>query len=241
MGQYSSWLTLGSSTKRLQAASTLTPRTLTQSGMKPGQRVCVHVIALDKLLNATREHVACAGPLAPPPMPDWGPPQSTVAANPTAPGLVGLDSWFWLTPMPDAMTVNETYEGTDYAVTAVPMNAAWDFGDGGGATFPDGSGFGRPYPQTSAVTHMYQAHDQVGYRVKSVVRYSVSWTASVNGRTAGPYSLGTASLDAQSILYPVEQAQPELVFGGQDADQPVMAAMAMATTGPAGALIRYCE
>jgi hypothetical protein len=42
----------------------------------------------------------------------------------------------------------------------------------------------------------------------------VSWTASVNGRTAGPYELGTASLEAQPLSYPVEQAQPELVFDG---------------------------
>src|SRR5450759_773667 len=38
MGQYSSWLTLGSSTKRLQAASARTPRTLMQSDMKAGER-----------------------------------------------------------------------------------------------------------------------------------------------------------------------------------------------------------
>jgi hypothetical protein len=88
---------------------------------------------------------------------------------------------------------------------------------------------------------VYQAHDQAGYRVKSAVRYSVSWTATVTGHIAGPYSLGTTSLDAASLLYPVEQAQPELVFGGQEADQPVMAAMATATTGPAGAFARYWE
>lgn len=241
MGQYSSWLTLGSSTRRLQAASTRAPRTLTLSDMKPGERACVHVIALDKLLNATPESVACAGPLAPPPMPEWSAIASTVAANPAAPGLVGFESLFWLVPAPAAVTAHEIYEGIDYAVTAVPTRAAWDFGDGARASFTDASGFGLPYPQTSPVTHVYQAHDQAGYRVKSAVRYSVSWTASVSGHIAGPYSLGTTSLDAESLLYPVEQAQPERVFGGQEADQPVMAAMATATTGPAGAFARYWE
>ena len=241
MGQYSSWLTLGSSTKRLQAASARAPRTLMQSDMKAGERACVHVIALDRLLNATPESVVCAGPLAPPPMPEWSAIASAVVANPAAPGLVGFDSFLWLAPAPQAMTAHETYEGIDYAVTAVPTGAAWDFGDGARADVTGASGFGLPYPQTSPVTHVYQAHDQVGYRVKSAVRYSVSWTASVKGHTAGPYSLGTTSLDAQPLLYPVEQAQPELVFGGQEADQPVMAAMATATTGPAGAFARYWE
>ena len=239
MGQYSSWLTLGSSTARLQAASTRTPRTLTQSDMKAGERACVHVIAKDRLLNATPESVSCAGPLGPPPMPDWSARASAVAANPTAPGLVGLDSLFWLDPMPAAIAVHVTYQGIEYTVSAVPAGAAWDFGDGTRANFTGPSGFGLPYPQTSPVTHVYQAHDEAGYRVKSAVRYAVSWTASVNGRTAGPYTLGTTSLDARPLLYPVQQAQPELVFGGQEADQPVTAPIAMATTGPDGAFARY--
>jgi hypothetical protein len=240
MGQYFSWLTLGRSPTRLQAATTPTPRTLTQSGMKAGQNACVHVIAMDRLLNVAPERVTCAGPLAPPPMPPWTL-QSAIEANPTAPGLVGLDSLFWLAPMPDTMTVRETYEGVEYSVTAVPTGAAWDFGDGGRANLADASGFGLPYPQSSAVTHLYQAHDQGGYRVKSAVRYSVSWTASINGHTAGPYSLGTSSLGAHPLLYPVEQAQPELVFSGHDADQPVIPAMTTATTGPVGAFARYWE
>jgi hypothetical protein len=143
--------------------------------------------------------------------------------------------------MPAPMTVNETYEGIDYAVTATPAGAEWSFGDGAGATFRDATGYGRAYPVASQVTHVYQAHDQAGYHVKAVVRYAVSWTASIGGRTAGPYSLGTLGLDAKPLLYAVQQAQPELLRGGQDADQPVIASMAMATTGPSGALARYWE
>ena len=241
MGKYSSWLTVGSSTRRLQAASTPAPRTLTQSGVKAGERVCVHVIALDKLLNATPESVACAGPLAPPPMPDWSSLASDVAANPAALGLVGFESWFWLAPMPVTTTVHETNDGIDYAVTATPLDASWDFGDGTDENFGDPSGFGLPYPQTSPVTHVYETHDQGGYRVNAAVRYLVSWTASVNGHSAGPYSLGTVTIDTRPMLYPVQQAQPELVFGAEDADHPVMAPMAMATTGPAGGFVRYWE
>ncbi|HXC77584.1 MAG TPA: hypothetical protein VNU19_11080 [Candidatus Acidoferrum sp.] len=239
MGHYSSWLTLGSSPIRLQAASTIVPRTLTQSGMRAGQTACVHVVALDKLLNATPEQVACAGPLQPPPMPDWGPLAGTVVANPTAPGLVGLDSLFWLAPTPVATTVHETYEGLDYTLTAVPIGAAWNFGDRSGAIFFDASGFGTPYPEESAVAHVYQADDEAGYRVESTVSYSVSWTVTINGRRVGPYPLGTAIVNARPLLYPVEQAQPEVVVGGQVADQPLTPAIATATTGPAGVVARY--
>jgi hypothetical protein len=207
--------------------------------MKAGERACLHVIATDKLLNATPDSVVCAGPLAPPPMPDWRP--LAVAANPTAQGLVGFPTLFWLQPMPATTTVHETYQGVDYAVTAVPTGAAWDFGDRTEANFSDSSGFGLAYPQSSPVSHVYEAHDQAGYPVTASVRYSVSWVATVNGHTAGPYSLGTAAVDAQPLLYPVEQAQPELVFGTQEADQPVMAPIATATTGPAGAFARYWE
>jgi hypothetical protein len=241
MVRYSSWLTLGSSPTRLQAASTTPPRTLTQTNMKTGEKACVHVVATDRLLNATPEQVVCAGPLAPPPMPDWSPLPSTVVANPTAPGLVGFDSLFWLAPVPAALSVRETYEGIEYVVTAVPIGAAWDFGDGASADFADPSGFGTAYPQTSSVAHVYQTHDQEGYRVGASVRYSASWTVSVNGRTAGPYSLGTTSLDARSLVYPVEQAQPELVLGDEDADQPVTPAMTTSTNGPPGAFARYWE
>jgi hypothetical protein len=241
MGKYSSWLTVGGSARRLQAASTPAPRTLTQTGMKTGERICVHVIALDKLLNATPESVDCAGPLAPPPMPDWSSLASEVAANPAAQGLVGFESWFWLAPVPVATTVHEIYDGLDYGLTATPLDASWDFGDGIDENFADPSGFGLAYPQTSPVAHVYEAHDQAGYRVKSAVRYLVSWTASVNGHSAGPYSLGTVTIDTQPVLYPVEQAQPELLFGARDDDHPVMAPMAMATTGPPGGFARYWE
>jgi hypothetical protein len=137
--------------------------------------------------------------------------------------------------------VHQTNDGVDYAVTAVPLGASWDFGDGTDENFDDPSGFGLPYPQASPVTHVYEAHDEVGYRVKAAVRYLVSWTASVNGHSAGPYSLGAVTIDTHPMLYPVQQAQPELLFGGRDDDHPVMAPMAMAMTGPPGGFARYWE
>ncbi|MDQ6722603.1 MAG: hypothetical protein M3003_17675 [Candidatus Dormibacteraeota bacterium] len=238
---YTSWLTLNGLPNRLQPASTNQPRTLALLNMAPRDLACVHVVAFDKLQNATAERVACAGPLAPPPMPVWSA-ATQVVANPTAPGLVGLDSWFWLAPTPVAMTVHEAYRGIEYVVIADPIGADWNFGDGAVARYPDASGYGQAYPRASSVTHTYQAHNQAGYRVKSSVRYAVTWTALIQNRPVGPYGLGTVSLDARPLPYPVEQAQPELVelWGrGQDATQPTMPSIATATTGPVGIVLRY--
>jgi hypothetical protein len=175
-------------------------------------------------------------------MPDWKGHESEVVANPKAPGLVGLDSWFWLAPNPALMTVDETYRGIHYRVKAVPTGAEWNFGDGNGAHYDGSTGYGNPYPVRSSVTHTYQAHDQIGYRVRSSVRYAVTWTALIQGRWVGPYSLGTTNMDAIALSYPVQQAQPELVdlsAHGQEADQPVMPSIDTATTGPAGLAERY--
>jgi hypothetical protein len=242
MGHYLSWLTLNGLPSRLQLASTSGSRTLEQPGMTSRDTACVHVTAFDRLQNATSERIACAGPLAPPPMPDWSGHVSQVEANPVAPGLVGLDSWFWLAPTPEAMTFDEHYRGIDYIVTAVPSGADWDFGDGAGDRFPDSSGDGRPYPQPSSVTHTYQAHNQSGYAVKAAVQFAVTWTAVIHNHRVGPYALGTVSLDARPLRYRVEQAQPELVAlsdRGQDADQPATPSIDTATTGPPGLVERY--
>ena len=240
MDHYSSWLTLNGSPGRLQRGVSRQPRALTQAGMTQRDTACVHVVAFDKVLNASPERVACAGPLVPPPMPDWSGLVGRVLANPAAPGLVGLDSWFWLSPAPAVMTVHETYRGIDYLISATPTGAEWDFGDSGGDIYFDSSGFGRAYPEPSTVRHIFEAHTQTGYRVTASVRFDVTWTASLRNRSVGPYSLSTISVDARPILYPVEQAQPELVeLGGQAADQPEIPSTETATTGPVGLVVRY--
>jgi hypothetical protein len=240
MDHYSSWMTLSGMPGRLQLAATARPRTITQLDMKPGDTACVHVVAFDKLQNAAAERVACAGPLEPPSMPDWSGGENHVVANPTAPGLVGLSTWFWLAPTPAAMTVRETNHGIDYVVTAVPIGVDWDFGDGAGARHPDASGYGLEYPQPSSVAHTYEAHDETGYRVRASIRYEVSWKASIHDRLVGPYSLGTVSVDAKQLQYPVRQAQPELIeLSAHEYDQPVMPSIETATTGPMGLVARY--
>jgi hypothetical protein len=239
MDHYSSWLTLNGSAGRLQRGVGRLPRTLTQVGISQSDTACVHVVAFDKLQNASPERVACAGPLGPPPMPVWVALNSRVVANPAARGLVGLDSWFWLDPQPGTLTAHERHRGIDYGVMAVPNGVEWDFSDGGGDSYLDPAGFGRAYPEPSTVRHVYEAHSQAGYAVKASVRFDVTWTALVHNRQVGPYSLGSISLGALPIQYPVEQAQPELIeLGGQVADQPEMRSTSTTTTGPAGLVVR---
>ena len=211
LDHYVSWLTAGDRRGRLQLATTSMPRIVSLAGMAPGESACVHVEAVDRVQNSTADQVSCAAPLVPPPMPAWSAPDVSVAANPARVGLVGLDTWFWLAPGPMTLTVDETYLGTRYVVTAKPIAAGWDFGDGNSLQSTDSSGFGRAYPARSPVTHTYEAHSQAGYAVRAVIRYDVTWSAIAGGRSFGPYPLGSTEIRARTLVYAVEQAQPELI------------------------------
>lgn len=211
MDHYISWVTLNSGSQRLQLQSTSEPRTVTQAHMSPLDIACVHVQAFDRVQNASPEGVTCSRALAAPPMPPWTELRFRVAANPESIGLVGFDSWLWLDPLPRVVTVQETDLGTVYFITASPVSAAWDFGDGATANVDGPDGYGERYPQPSTIRHVFEAHDQDGYRVRASVRYMVTWTASIAGRSAGPYPMGTFVQSAVPLRYPVEQAQPELL------------------------------
>ncbi len=149
--------------------------------------------------------------MAAPPMPRWTELTARVDANPTGVGLVGLDSWFWLDPAPRAVTIHEIDGGIDYAITATPESATWDFGDGGVADLAGASGYGRPFPQRSSITHVFEAHAQDGYIVRASVRYAVAWTASMAGRSPETRPMGVFVSTALPLRYPVKQAQPELL------------------------------
>jgi hypothetical protein len=216
MDHYDSWVTVDGGAQQ-QLESTSAPRTITEP-LSPGQTACVHVRAFDRLQNGTADEVACARALGAPPMPSWGALGSRVAANPSRQGLVGFESWLWLDPAPPVLSGQETYMGVHYVITAVPDGADWDFGDATGARFRDDSGFGLRYPARSAVAHTYQAHSVAGYLIQAAVRYQVSWSANVGGSWVGPYAMGTISLAADPLVYPVEQAQPELMLLGTSMD-----------------------
>ena len=213
LDHYLSWVTVGGGMVRLQAASTAAPRVITQL-LANGETACVHVQAFDRVGNNSAERTACAQALAPPPMPPFVL-ASQVSADPSSTGLAGFETWLWLAPAPQALVADETYAGLSYAVTATPVGARWDFGDGSAATYGGAGGFGVAYPMQSTVTHVFQADKRAGYVVKATVRFNVTFQANVDGAWVGPYPIGTVTISANPLVYPVLQAQPELVAIGQ--------------------------
>ncbi len=209
LDHYTSWVTIDGGPS-LQLANTATPRTLVQA-VPHGHDACVHVVAVDRVGNRTADQSVCARALTPPAMPDWGPLAATVTANPWPTGLVGLDSWLWLNPVPGQAQLTERVDGVDYVVTATPSGATWDFGDGDVASYGAGAGFGVAFPLHSPVAHVFQAHSRLGYVIGATVTYDVSWSARVGTTWVGPYPMGSIDRAAVPLVYPVEQAQPEVV------------------------------
>ena len=204
LDHYSSWLSidggapigLQDSTTPLRLSATATPK----------DTVCVFVTAADKLGNATSRQSVCGSPAGSPAVPP-APAPGGIAANPV-PGLAGLPGWFWLQPAPAPVTTQETIGGVGYRVIAEPISADWTFGDGAAAA---GAGFGSAYPTRSDVQHAYDAESAAGYVVGARVNYELSWWWQSGVGWIGPYPLGAQVVAQAGLVYPVRQAQPELV------------------------------
>jgi hypothetical protein len=208
MGTYDSWITVNGAPQ--QRAITSAPRQLTVIGLGQGQTACVHVIAADRLGNATADQQKCAQVIAPPPMP--APPAAGVVGyNPSPAGLTGLESWFWLTPAPAIVASTTVGAGAyQYVVTQVPAAVSWTFGDGSTVQLAVPDGAGAAYPTRSPVNHVYERFSTAGYPVAATVTWSVQWLVTAGGVTYGPYALGTQQSSAPGVAYPVRQAQAEL-------------------------------
>ena len=50
--------------------------------------------------------------------------------------------------------------------------------------------------------------------IAASVRYVVTWSALVGGAWLGPYPMGTVERAAAPLVYPVEQAEPEIIAMG---------------------------
>gem|GEM_PF-919216 len=132
-------------------------------------------------------------------------PNLVAGANPDV-GVSGLNSWFWLgggsANLPQATA---SAGPLTVAVRASLADVIWDFGDG--TRYDSGSSLGRPYPQQSDVTHLYQTDSYGltgGYQLTVTLRFAVDY--SING---GPWqALGTKAR-VYSRQYPVYQVQPE--------------------------------
>jgi len=209
MDHYRSWLTIAGGPPQ-QLADSPEPRRLTAPGLAAGQDACLHVLAYDRLQNATPEQQACARVLAPPPVPA-PPPAPTIRVSPAAPGLAGLDTWYWLFPPPATTSIDLNLGGYQYRITQAPTAVAWAFGDGSTQNLAAPAGLGLAYPAESPVSHVYQRHSAAGYPISATVSWSLSWSVLAAGKWYGPYALGTQSSPPALLTYPVRQAQTELL------------------------------
>lgn len=150
-----------------------------------------------------------------------------IRRSPTARGLTGAASWFWLDPAPQATTLSVTLAGEHVTVSASPEQVEWRFGDG--ATLAGGSGipYGEGPPPAEAITHTYGTRclpgDQgrnpyvlascgdTGYAVDAAVVWRITYDAS--GPVAEAGSLPSRTTET-STVYPVSEARAFLVAGG---------------------------
>lgn len=100
-------------------------------------------------------------------------PAITVGINPSATGLVGLPSWFWVEGFSGEVTAPPIDAfGFSIEVRMSSHEATWDFGDGTVVT----GDLGRAYPAESTVRHAHQ-HDgtfTVAARIQLVPEYRVN-------------------------------------------------------------------
>lgn len=146
--------------------------------------------------------------------------------SPSASGLTGAASWFWLDPAPRTETLSVWLGGETVTVTAEP-EIEWRFGDG--AAFTGGAGV--PYrpgpPPSEAITHIYGTRclpgdrgrnpyvlascGGDGYAVEAVVSWRISYQAS--GPVGADGSLPSRTTET-SAVYPVSEARAFLFGGG---------------------------
>jgi hypothetical protein len=150
-----------------------------------------------------------------------------LVASPSARGLTGASSWFWLDPAPSATTLSVTLAGEHVTVTAEPAVVEWRFGDGS----PVSSGAGVPYREgpapPEAVTHEYGTRclpgdrgrnpyvlgscGEDGYSVEAIVDWQIRYSAS--GAVGASGNLPARTTET-SLAYPVSEARAFLLGRG---------------------------
>ena len=128
-------------------------------------------------------------------------PQLEVA--PSRVGLTGLDSFFWLASPLRPVTATASVPGLTVIARAVPVQYAWNFGDGTDHVSADS---GRPWTrnQDGSISHLYET---VGtYRLGVTVIWEAAY--SINGGSW--QSIGQFST-SDSRPYRVQQMVPALV------------------------------
>jgi hypothetical protein len=133
------------------------------------------------------------------PFPDAG-----IGIDPDARGLTGLETWYWVTGWDGTpLTDSVSGFGTTVTVEARPAQIVWRFGDG----TPDvDADLGRPAPERSSVTHVYERRSGAdGMAVQ--VRFELATRYRVDAGAWLP--LEPVERDARRS-YPVDEARAQL-------------------------------
>ncbi len=130
-------------------------------------------------------------------------PDVAVEVSPGERGLTGLESWFWVTGY-DGTPLVDTVSGfgTTVAVEARAAGATWNFGDGSETV----AGLGRPYPEQSDVTHVYERRSgHEGYSLSVGLRFDARYR--VDG---GPWQELPPVERSAERRYPVDEIRAQL-------------------------------
>lgn len=128
-------------------------------------------------------------------------PTQDIVTNPTTESLVAIDTWFWVTGVPEGgVSASANVPGINVVATATPGGLEFNFGDGTGLTCPD---FGTPYAPgaTSNCTHPFERAGV--YEVSSTILWTGQYT--VNGN--GPFPIAAAIARTDTFSLPVSEAQ----------------------------------
>jgi hypothetical protein len=129
-------------------------------------------------------------------------PRVTIEMNPE-PGLVGVESWFWIDGYDGSPIAHSTDAfGRTVEVEASVLRYEWSFGDGSRLV---GYSVGNPYPERSDVRHVYQ-RSSLGYPTGYPVKVAFVFSARYRVNGGGWIDLPGITRVAQA-LYPVQESQ----------------------------------
>jgi hypothetical protein len=123
--------------------------------------------------------------------------------SPSAIGLTGLDSYFWLANEPRPIVATADVPGIAVTAEARPIRYSWDFGDG---TTRSTTHIGRRWTRRRPgnIAHLYETSDT--YTVRAAVVWEARWRLG----TGAWQPLGYFTT-ADSVEYPVRQIVALLV------------------------------
>ena len=123
--------------------------------------------------------------------------------SPSAIGLTGLDSYFWLAREPRPIIATADVPGVAVTAEARPVRYSWDFGDG---TTRSTTHIGRRWTRRRAgtIAHLYETSDT--YTVRAAVVWVARWRLG-----AGPWQPLGSFTTTDSVEYPVRQIVALLV------------------------------